>query len=348
MLGDNAYPSGTDAQYEDAVFRMYTNRLPNTLLYPALGNHETYHTPDPQEMDYLRIFSLPTDARAGGMASGTELYYSFDYANAHFICLDSMVSDRSSSGAMYAWLEQDLMATTNEWLIAFWHHPPYTKGSHDSDWEPELVGMRENILPLLEAYGVDLVLCGHSHCYERSYLLHGHYGTSDTLTPQMIVDSHSGREEEHGPYRRGGQPGTVYVVAGSSGQTSGGPLNHPVMFTSLNELGSLVIEVNDKRLHAKFLRENGSIDDYFSLSKEEILQIVSVTVTNSGANTAIALTWNSIPGVNYQIWRADDLDDTPVDWMPAGVAPATGSFTSWSEPILPNRPTAFYMVSKGL
>jgi 3',5'-cyclic AMP phosphodiesterase CpdA len=64
---------------------------------------------------------------------------------------------------MLSWLEADLANTLQPWIIAFWHHPPYSRGSHDSDFEIELLEMRENALPLLEAGGVDLVLCGHSH-----------------------------------------------------------------------------------------------------------------------------------------------------------------------------------------
>ncbi len=65
---------------------------------------------------------------------------------------------------MCNWLRADLAATAQEWIIAYWHHPPYTKGSHDSDAEGDLVEVRENIVPILEDFGVDLVLCGHSHC----------------------------------------------------------------------------------------------------------------------------------------------------------------------------------------
>ena len=67
-------------------------------------------------------------------------------------------------------------------MIAFCHHPPYTKGSHDSDADIELMEMRQNALPILEDAGVDLVLSGHSHSYERSFLIDGHYGTSSTFT----------------------------------------------------------------------------------------------------------------------------------------------------------------------
>ena len=55
-----------------------------------------------------------------------EEYYSFDYANIHFICLDSMTQSRATNGPMANWLRADLAATTNQWIIAYWHHPPYT------------------------------------------------------------------------------------------------------------------------------------------------------------------------------------------------------------------------------
>ena len=80
---------------------------------------------------------------------------------------------RTDPGAMATWLRSDLASTSQNWTIAFWHHPPYSKGSHDSDTEYELVGMREVFLPILEANGVDLVLTGHSHDYERTWLING-------------------------------------------------------------------------------------------------------------------------------------------------------------------------------
>src|SRR4029450_1136767 len=111
---------------------------------------------------YYDIFTLPRNAEAGGVASGTEAYYSFDYGNIHFICLDSFDTPRSATGAMAQWLQRDLADTTQDGIIAFWHHPPYSKGSHDSDTQTPLIEMRQNFLPILEAGGVDLVLSGHS------------------------------------------------------------------------------------------------------------------------------------------------------------------------------------------
>src|SRR6059036_499136 len=273
MLGDNAYSDGTDSQYQAALFNMYPEMLRKSVLWPTLGNHDG-HSADSgtQTGPYYDIFTLPRNAEAGGVASGTEAYYSFDYGNTHFIVLDSFESDRSPGGAMTTWLQADLAATTQDWIIAFWHHPPYSKGSHNSDTEVELVQMRQYALPILEQGGVDLVLSGHSHSYERSFLIDGHYGLSSTFNNAMKKNGGDGRVGGQGAYRKasaGPAPheGAVYVVAGSSGQTSGGPLNHPAMFVSLDELGSLVLDVNGRQLDAGFLGVDGALRDHFTLVK---------------------------------------------------------------------------------
>jgi len=301
MLGDNAYENGTDSEYQAAVFDMYPTILRQSVLWPALGNHDTAQSSNPPaSLPYFAMFTLPTNAEAGGMASGTEKYYSFDYGNIHFICLDSMTSDRSASGPMATWLRADLASTTRQWTIAFWHHPPYSKGSHDSDTDPILAEMRQNFLPILEDAGVDLVLAGHSHAYERSYLIDGHYGLSSTFTNAMKKDGGSGRADGTGAYSKptlgpGAHEGAVYAVAGSSGQISGGTLNHPAMFISLNNLGSMVLDINGNTLDAKFLRENGAIADYFRIVKGTVAPVPPAAPTNLTATTfsssQINLTW---------------------------------------------------------
>ncbi len=272
MLGDNAYPFGADEHYQAGVYNMYPTQLRQLPLWTTIGNHETYSSGGGPTMPYLAMFTLPTNGEAGGVASGTEYYYGFNHGNIHFVCLDSMVSSRASNGAMAQWLQADLQANLLPWTVAFFHHPPYTRGSHNSDVEVELIEMRQNILPILEGFGVDLVLSGHSHCYERSYLLDGHYGLSSTFSPANQKNAGSGNNDTTGPYRKPHlamtpREGTVYVVNGSSGQISGGALNHPAMFLSLNQLGSLIVDVAGNRLDVRFLRENGVIADYFTLVK---------------------------------------------------------------------------------
>jgi hypothetical protein len=273
MLGDNAYNSGTDAEYQSAVFNMYPQMLRQSAVWATLGNHDGMSADSAsQSGPYYDIFTFPRQAEAGGIASGTEAYYSFDYGNIHFVVLDSYETSRAVGSPMLTWLESDLQSTNADWIIGVWHHPPYSKGSHNSDTETELVQMRQNVLPILESHGVDLVLTGHSHSYERSKFIDGHYGTSSTFSDATHVKvTGSGRTDGTGAYTKSGigvaHAGAVYAVAGSSGKTEGGTLNHPAMFVSLNELGSMVLDVNALTLDAKFLNNNGTVRDYFTITK---------------------------------------------------------------------------------
>jgi len=272
MLGDNAYPDGTDSQYQAAVFRMYPKLLARSVLWPAAGNHDQHSKSADGAGIQGEIFTLPAQGEAGGVASGTAAYYAFDHANVHFISLDSGKEDRTPSGPMLAWLRKDLAETKQEWLIAYWHHAPYSKGSEDSDVDKKMIEMRTNALPILEEAGVDLVLGGHSHVYERSFLLDGHYGPSGTFGKSFIKDRGNGRVDGDGAYRkpsRSREPheGAVYVTAGSSGHTGGGPLNHPAMFVSLKALGSVVLDIKGDELDQSFLDSTGRVRDHFTILK---------------------------------------------------------------------------------
>ena len=117
--------------------------------------------------------------------------------------------------------------------------------------------MRRNFVPILESWGADLVLAGHSHSYERSFLIDGHYAASTipstSLSKKMAAPDGALRRTSSPPARSRAQ-GAVYTVAGSSGQISGGSLNHPAMFISLNVLGSLVLDFETNRLDVSFLK----------------------------------------------------------------------------------------------
>ena len=60
-----------------------------------------------------------------------------------------MTSGQTADTPMADWLRSDLESATAEWIIVFFHHPPYTKGSHDSDAEQDLVRIRQNLVPIL-------------------------------------------------------------------------------------------------------------------------------------------------------------------------------------------------------
>ena len=268
MLGDNAYDDGTDCEYQRGFFDMYPATIAQTAVMPTIGNHDAQTD---NGAPYFEIFTLPSGGHSGAPPSGTEAYYSFNYANIHFVSLDSETSDRSTSGAMYNWLMADLAASTQDWTVVYFHHPPYSKGTHDSD-APGLAmeDMREHFTPVFEMFGVDLVLTGHSHVYERSFPIRGHRGTSDTFLESMKTDAGDGRTDGDGEYRTpigSTDHGVIYTVAGSSGKTRAAPLDHPVHYIAFSELGSLVLDFDDNILDVTFVSPNSDAVDYFSVVK---------------------------------------------------------------------------------
>ncbi len=264
-LGDNAYQRGTDWEFQRKFFDIYNQVLETIPLWPCSGNHDeitaNIHT---EQGGYYDIFDLPTKAEIGGIASGTESYYSFDYANIHFVCLSSFNIDKSAEGEMAQWVESDLANTSQKWKIVFFHIPPYTKGSHNSDREVYCIEMRENIIPILERYNTDLVLSGHSHNYERSFLLKGHFEDSSTFSYETMTGKLPAPEEvsktvfNKFPFS---PSGTLYVVAGSTGRVTEAALDHPVHSVSLNIAGSLYVKVKGNRLEVQFIDGSGNVLD---------------------------------------------------------------------------------------
>ena len=282
-VGDLAYDNGTDGEFTAKHFAVYANILRHTPFWPAIGNHEVGRSDSgAQRGPYYDGFVLPSQGEAGGVPSGTEAYYAFDYANVHFIVLDTADSSIAVGSAQLLWLEADLAATEQDWVVATFHHPPYSKGNHDSDNAVSSGGRlrdaRENIVPLLEAGGVDLVVAGHSHLYERSYLLDSAYGYGNAtpafavlLADGRVVDAGDGDPAGDGAYSKppggGAHEGAVYMVAGHGGRAPSGSANHPVMAFSELANGSVLLSVNGPVLTARNVRSDGTVTDTFSIRK---------------------------------------------------------------------------------
>ena len=268
-LGDIAYRSGTNEQFQAALFDTYTDILRNQALWPAYGNH------DARRWTYFKLFTLPEAGEAGGVPSGTENYYAIDYANIHLVILDTTDSSLNPDSEMVTWLKEDLANNSKQWLIVAFHHPPYSKGTHNSDdygdSDGRMVKVRQNILPILESAAADLVLSGHSHMYERSHLMDCHYGDSTEFSDDNIIS-----RGINGQYREYKKPanniahsGTVYVVAGSSSKVDSGPMNHPTTVVSMAEAGSLIIDVEGNRLTSRFINDAGEVKDEFTIEKKD-------------------------------------------------------------------------------
>jgi hypothetical protein len=290
LLGDNTYPDGEDAEYQARFFNIYKDKLLKQFpLFPSPGNHD-YHDLDftagfaqkSHEVAYYHNFSMPENGEAGGIASHSKSFYSYNIGNTHFLSLDSYgledglrMSD--TMGAQTNWVKRDLEANKNmKWTVAYWHHPPYTMGSHNSDNTGELTKIRENFITILERYGVDLVLCGHSHDYERSKLMGGHFGKEKSFSAtDHLISNSTGRDDgtsnSHPYVKSADNRGTVYVVSGSAGQLGGTQDSFPhnaMYYSNATEGGAGMIEVQGNRLVFKWICADGKIRDQFTMMKD--------------------------------------------------------------------------------
>ena len=290
LLGDNAYSFGTDNDYQQNFFNAYKDYLlKKSPVFPAPGNHDYRDEPYAAEVAqrsgeiaYYQNFSMPIKGEAGGLPSHTPSFYSFDIGNIHFISLDSHGSQENglrlfdTSSSQVKWFKRDLEANQNKgWVIVYWHHPPYSMGSHNSDTETQMRKIRENFLPILERYGVDLVLCGHSHSYERSKLMAGHYGLESSFSAEShLVSSSSGMydgSENSCPYVKDASgKGTVYVVSGSAGRIDHSQPTYPhdaLPYSDITVGGAPLLEVEGNRLDLKWICADGKIRDRFTMMK---------------------------------------------------------------------------------
>lgn len=120
----------------------------------------------------------------------------------------------------------------------------------------------------------DLVFGGHSHTYERSILMQGHYGKSDTFDPdQHAVDAGNGRPESDGAYHQESHQdqgrGTIYTVAGSSGKFGPFRAPHlPFMVENLSALASVIVDIDGRSLRVTTLGSVGETLDSYTLEKD--------------------------------------------------------------------------------
>ena len=199
-VGDNAYPSGTAAQFARCFGTSWgdtTKRLMKWIR-PALGNHE-YQTPGASA--YFTYFG----DRAGERGKG---YYAYDLGEWRVIVLNtemmplSMVDPEGSDQG--AWLHAELKRPPKKCTVAYFHRPLWSSGGHGGFAE-----MR-GVFEILHAAGVDLVLAGHEHHYERFA----------PMTPAGVVDTVGG---------------ITQIVIGTGGATLRG-LRNPLATNSRSQI----------------------------------------------------------------------------------------------------------------
>jgi len=194
----------------------YLSKAP---LWPVVGNHEE------DAVLYRALFDLPNN----------ELYYSFDYGNAHFVVLDS--EHKEVRPAMVKWLEDDLAGHASaDWTFMFYHTPTFNVGGHRSKWG------QEDVLPLLESHGVDFVITGHSHIYERFL-----------------------------PIGAAGKKPIIHIVSAGGGAPDYGVSPSPILAGGIGKVGLhyCVFEVNGDKCDMTAKRPDGEVWDRLSLVKKD-------------------------------------------------------------------------------
>jgi 3',5'-cyclic AMP phosphodiesterase CpdA len=146
LLGDNVYPSGDPARLDETVFGPFGGVLDHMPLFAVLGNHDVRRGHGAAQVAAL---GMPDRWWAHAFGEHTLL-----------VGLDSNLVD---DPAQREWLADTLAAATQPWRIVVVHHSPYSAGYQESD-----LAVRRAFVPVFERFGVQLVVSGHDHDYQRS------------------------------------------------------------------------------------------------------------------------------------------------------------------------------------
>ena len=206
MTGDNMYGGEGPRDYKRKFEDVYQSLLNSKVkFYASLGNHD-----EPAQRFYQN-FNM----------DGKE-YYRFKRGNAAFYALNSNYMDKKQ----LEWLQSELAKDTSEWKICFLHHPPYSSGGrHGSDKK-----LREIVEPIFLRYGVNVVLAGHDHFYER-------------IKPQK---------------------GIYYFVTGAGGKLRAGDVkdNSPLTDKHFDrDMSFMLVEIVDDQLYFQVLSRTGQTVD---------------------------------------------------------------------------------------
>lgn len=203
--GDNVYDGGLDNEYARFFFPVYNAdvahpRIGAPLLrsvpfYSVIANHDVVHRDankhpiadfdkDPDSLAYYTNLHLPLNGletpsqptpiagkpeavgvfrKAAGARFPRMANYAFDYGDAHFLCLDSNIYVDPTDARLQAWIERDLESTDASWKFVVYHHPAFNVG--DDHYAEQHMRVLQ---PLWERHGVDIVLNGHEHTYQRA------------------------------------------------------------------------------------------------------------------------------------------------------------------------------------
>jgi hypothetical protein len=205
MMGDNLYGGENAKDYQKKFEDVYRPLLDAKVkFYATLGNH------DESNQRFYDHFNM----------NGNE-YYRFKKGNVAFYSLNSNYMDQKQ----VKWLEDELSKDNSEWKICFFHHPPYSSGKKHGSNEQ----LRQVVEPIFLKHGVNVVLAGHEHFYER-------------IKPQK---------------------GIYYFISGAGGKLRRGDVGvSDITAKSFDEdLHFMLVEIVDDKMHFQVISRTGKTID---------------------------------------------------------------------------------------
>ena len=222
----------------------------------TLGNHDhliytsstSYYSSPGLLKEYMNHFNL------------SKQFYSFNFQNVHFISMSTEVPYESNS-KQYGFVKDDLKKTISDpsinWIVVFYHRLAYTSPT----FIDSIRALRDTYHPLFEKYGVDLVIQGHSHNYQRTFPIS--FNHQDSRMP-YVMDKNSTNYHN--------LQGQIYTIVGTAGAYDVHNFSRPAApYTAVqfNGFGFLNINVlnNGTMLQGNFYENNGTIMDHFTIDK---------------------------------------------------------------------------------
>lgn len=256
--GDNAYQNGLEEEYRSNIFPYYLPQenepakgaaMMNTIpFYMVLGNHDVrvdslgkepgafayfYYNDLPMNgpvvqsppvikgnVAAVRAFRKNTRPRFPRMAN-----FSFDHGNVHITCLDANDYINPLDPALLEWLQRDIGNSKADWKLVVFHHPGFNSSKAHYDFQ-----VMRLLAPVFEKLGVNLVLTGHVHNYQRSVPLTflpelNETGDRYVVSPEGRVNGTFTLDTLYDGVTKTKPRGIIYVVTGAGG----GGLYDPVL-----------------------------------------------------------------------------------------------------------------------
>jgi hypothetical protein len=199
--------------------------------------------------EYMNVFNL------------TRQYYSFDIQNVHFLAISTELQNEADKRDQLKFVENDLNKTSSnpaiDWIVVYFHRQAYTSVSLN---KADTI-IRDTYHPLFDKYNVDIVLQAHNHNYERSYPLNYNKVNSDNPI-KVSNETNNYYSDLSGP---------IFVTVGTGGFVlyEFYEKKDYIINQTDSSYGFLNVDVinNGTKLNAKFLSNNGTVEDQFTIVK---------------------------------------------------------------------------------